>query len=105
MGAGLASIISCMEPKPVAVNISESSLIGAEFLISDARIALTLLDLSETAQNAEIRARRVAEAYKAYKTILSLMGRIDPSVKQIGILKNEIKTLAERLKAAGMDVD
>ncbi|HEV2462811.1 MAG TPA: hypothetical protein VGT04_03330 [Acidobacteriaceae bacterium] len=102
LGAGIKC---CMEPKPAAANISESSLIGGEFLISDARTALTLLDLSQSAASTGIHARRVGEAYKAYRSVLSFMQRLDPTAEQMNILNNEVETLAQRLKAAGMHVD
>jgi hypothetical protein len=94
-----------METKRAAENMSDSSLIGAEFLINDARTALILLDLSETTDSAENRSRRLAEAHKAYTTILSFIGRIHPSPEQINILRKELETLGQRLKAAGMPVD
>jgi hypothetical protein len=94
-----------MEPKSAAENISDSSHIGAEFLISDARTALTLLDLAATTDSPTDRSRRIAEAYKAYTSILSFMGRIDPGAEQMNILRSEMETLALRLREAGIQIN
>lgn len=88
-----------------AENILEANRLGVEMLIEDADIGLTLLKLAQTNEDAPGRSRRVAEAHKAYKSILSLLKRLRPDATQMQTLEKKMKTLAKELRAAGVQVD
>lgn len=86
---------------PIAENISSLNSISFELLITDAKTALTLLDLRETTQLPDDKARRVKEARHAYDTICNFLARLTPTPEQMGLLSRELETLKTRLIAAG----
>ena len=94
-----------MEWQSAIDNVSESNRVGADFLINDAKTAITLLDLAETTNNDENCSRRVDEAHKAYRSILSFVGRLKPGPEQMKILRRDLAILARRLKVAGVEID
>lgn len=71
-----------MTDESIAQNISDSNLIGMEFLITDVRMALTLLDLAETTNQPADRVRRIREAKDADDTVLLLFGQLSPTAEQ-----------------------
>ncbi len=93
-----------MEMKSPATNISESNRIGVDLQIADARVALTLLDLSETTKIVESKARRIDEAHTAYTSILHFLTRLTPTEEQGLLLDDLLGTLKTRLLAAGVQI-
>jgi hypothetical protein len=94
-----------MERKPIAENIIDANRVGVDMLITDAEIGLTLLALAQTSEVAQDRSRRIDEAHKAYKSILSLLERLNPGAAQLETLQHKMKALAEGLRAADVHVD
>lgn len=94
-----------MDPELLARNFSETNRVSVEFLISDAKIALTLLDLAATTENARDESRRIEEAHHAYRSILSFLSRLNPTKEQADILKKNLAMLKARLMAAKMPVE
>jgi hypothetical protein len=88
-----------MANRTLARNISDSNGISIDFLISDARVALTFLDLAETTRIAEDRGRRIKEAKQAYDSILCFLPRATPTDEQGEALGAELAKLKERLRA------
>lgn len=93
-----------MKAKSLGENISTANLLSVELLITDARTAHTLLDLAETTSIAESRSRRIREAHQAYESILHFLAERKPTAEQRQILGEEMKTLRERLRTAGVPV-
>jgi hypothetical protein len=93
-----------MRTNPFAKNISALNQIGVELLITDAKTALTFLDLAETSKIAESRSRWIREAHRAYQTILHLAARLSLSEEQREILNAQMKTLKHRLRAAEVQI-
>jgi hypothetical protein len=102
--ASIANLIESnrhiMANKPHAQIIAESHLIGVDLLITDAKTALTLLDLAESSETAELKSRRIEEARDAHETILSFLRRLNPTAEQSAILSAKLHTLKARLTAA-----
>jgi hypothetical protein len=94
-----------MTQSRAAKNISEANRISVELLITDARTAITLLDLAETSSIPEHRSRQIREAHHAYETIVIFLARLAPSPEQMEVLNRAIDTLKKRLKVAGTPVD
>lgn len=92
-----------MERESAAENILAANRLSVNMLIEDADIGLALLKVAQT--TVQHRSRRVGEAHKAYKSILSSLDRLSPDATQMQTLANRIKALAEALKAAGVQVD
>ena len=90
-----------MEVKSPAENILDSNSIGVDLQITDARVALTFLDLAETTNIAEDKSRRIAEALKAHTSILHFLARLNPTAEQSLVLKDLMGALEARLTAAG----
>lgn len=93
------------DKKSAGENLSDSTQLGVDLLISDAKTALTFLDLAETTSDSDNRSRRIAEAHHAYRTILAFLPRLQPSAEELQILTNDLQRLAERLNAAGVSVE
>jgi hypothetical protein len=94
-----------MKQKSIAENISDSNHIKVELLITDAKTALTLLDLAETTRVAEDRSRRIRQALRAYQSILSFLTRLSPSVAQAETLHQNLETIKNRLRLASVPID
>jgi hypothetical protein len=86
-------------------NISESNRIGVEFIITDCKTALTLLDLAVTTAVPEDRTRRIGEAHLAYRTIVSYRKRLSATPEQDKQLGELLKVLERRLEEAGVKVN
>lgn len=72
--------------------------------ITDARVALTFLDLSECTNNAENKSGRIGEAYTAYKSILHFLTQLTPTEEQGLVLDGLLSTLKTCLLAAGVQL-
>ena len=94
-----------MEHKSPAANITEANSLTIELLITDAKLALTLMDLAATTNVAADRSRRLGEAQQAYRTILSFVPRVMPTQEQAETLQDLMKTLRTRLRAAGVAIE
>lgn len=94
-----------MNTDPIQSNISQANEIGVDLMITDAKTALTLLDLAETTRNPGDRARRVEEAHRAYRTIQRFLARLSPSPGQREVLAEKMKVLAARLRRSGVAVE
>ena len=88
-----------------AANITEANSLTIELLITDAKLALTLMDLAATTNVAADRSRRLGEAQQAYRTILSFVPRVMPTQEQAETLQDLMKTLRTRLRAAGVAIE
>ncbi|KAA6463195.1 hypothetical protein DYQ86_07710 [Acidobacteria bacterium AB60] len=75
-----------------------------DLLITDARLALTLLELAETTKVEEDHRRRIGEATHAYETIVHFLARVTPTKEQLEELNGELTTLRERLSLVGVHV-
>lgn len=84
--------------------ISDSNRIGVDYLITDVRLALTLLALADTTHVASHRSRRIDEAFRAYTTVLHLHARLSPTPEQVEELRRELATLKDRLQLAGVSL-
>ena len=89
-----------MKPESPPLSIAEAHKISVELLITDATLALNLLDLAETTEIAKDRTRRIAEAHRAHDSILSLLPRLKPTRRQMEVLSGSLQRLEARLKAA-----
>lgn len=85
--------------------ITDSQQISVELLITDAKTALTLLDLARTTEIPEVRSRRIREALKAYQSILSFLRSLTPTAEQEQVLSRDLETLKRRLNEAGTTVN
>lgn len=94
-----------MRAKSPAESIAEANVAAVDLLITDAKTALTLLDLAETTSRPEDRSRRIEEAHRAYETIFSALGRLSPTTEQIKVLAGRLKTLKARLRSKGVAAD
>ena len=94
-----------MKVKSIAEHGSEADQLTAEFLITDAQIALTFLDLAETTRHAKKSSRLIGEARRAYETILSFVRRSRFTPDQAQVLNKALEIIESRLRAANMVVD
>lgn len=94
-----------MNRKSLDEAITDSQQISIELLMTDAKTALTFLDLARTTDIAEIRSRRIAEAVRSYQSILYFLQRLNPTADQNQILSGDLETLKTRLNEAGATVD
>jgi hypothetical protein len=90
-----------MNRQSSAENISGSDWIGVELLITDAKLGLTFLDLAKTTGNPEFRSRRIAEARRAYRTILFFVAQLELTGEQRQLLSEDLEALEAGLRAAG----
>ncbi len=90
-----------MESKSPAENLAECNRIGVDLWITDAKVALTFLDLAESTNIPEDPSRRIGEAYRAYQSILSFLARLNPTAEQNRILSDLVGTLETRLRTVG----
>jgi hypothetical protein len=93
-----------MKTQPLSETISKSHLTCVELLITDAETASRFLDLADNTNSAELKSRRIGEAHRAYRTILSFLQRLNPTAHQRETLSKEMKTLKARLGAAGVPI-
>lgn len=93
-----------MERKSGLDNIMQANQVGMELLLIDADVAETLLQAAETTNSEPVRSRRIAEAHKAYETIASMIGRLDPTPEQSRRLREKMDRVRQSLRAAGVDV-
>ena len=93
-----------MSTASLAENISGSNFNAVELLITDAKTALTFLDLAATFRVPEDRSRRIAEARRAYETILSFLPRLEPNEAQEEVLSRELQIVKSRLIEAGEEI-
>lgn len=55
---------------PLSFQFAELNDIGSQFLIIDASLGLTFLDLAQTTSDADARTRLISEAHNAYEAIV-----------------------------------
>jgi len=72
-----------------------------EFLIVDLDIALTLLDVAETAEFRSTAERNHRNARKAYDTVLAKLREVTPEAAEQAILDGKLAELRARLEAVG----
>ena len=77
-------------------NIPEANRLRVELLPADADVAQTLLGAAAVTDIEQDRTRRIAEAHKAYRTIVSMMGRLDPSPEQGRSLMEKVRLWLRR---------
>ena len=94
----------CRQNSDSASNLSDSNYVGVDLQITDVKLALTFLDLAETTNVAADSFRRVAEAHKAYTSILHFLARLTPTEEQSLLLSDMLGTLKTRLLAAGVQI-
>src|SRR5215469_6307641 len=94
-----------MRPKSLEQNMADTNEATIELLMTDAKTALTLLDLADTTKIAEDRARRIVEARKAYDTIRTFLPRLSPTQEQREALVKDLESIKGRLRAAGVPLD
>lgn len=82
--------------------MSEANHIGVELMMTDAKTALTLLDMADTTTNPEDRERRLAEAHRAYLAIHRFLNRLSPTPEQQQVLAERLSSLETRLSKAGV---
>jgi hypothetical protein len=90
-----------MDTKRIDENLHESNEVGIRLLLTDAEIALTLLDTAEASSDAEGRSRRIQEARKAFDSILHLLPRFTLDAAQSEELDVRMSLLRKRLVEAG----
>ena len=82
-------------------NLRVSNMIGMDFLVTDAELALTFLDMARASSNEENRSRRTREARRAYDTILKRLPKLKPEPEQLEKLNDLLTVLRKRLIEAG----
>jgi hypothetical protein len=93
-----------MDDKSITRTIADSHQAGVDLLITDCRMALTLLDMAETTTLPESRSRQIGEAHHAYDTILHFLHRLSPTAEQAQQLNTQLEKLRTRLRAAGVSI-
>ena len=90
-----------MSAKPFTENLRDANEAGISLLITDAGMALTLLDAAEVSSDQETRSRRIGEARKAHDVILHLLSNLAPDATQYQELSERMSLLRKRLGDLG----
>lgn len=81
--------------------LQEAKVSGLEFLIIDAEMALSFLDLSWNSTREEVRNRCIDDAPKAYFTTLKIAKRLKLDEDQHKALHGRLSKFRDRLTSAG----
>jgi hypothetical protein len=82
-------------------NASDADEIGAAFLATDLETAMTFLDVAETSRNEVTVRRNVANARRAYDTVLRLLPKTRLGVAERKAIEVKLAALKQRLTSSG----
>ncbi len=85
--------------------IHQSNRAGVEFLVAEATVGLTFLDVAETTSAGEVRTRNLENARTAFETVQRLLPRVFPSGEKMAFLETKLAELKCRLAARGIFPD
>lgn len=85
--------------------MDETNRIGVQYLLVDVQTGLTFLDVADTTEHPENRARNLQNALKVYLTVQRLSSQVTPSVGEKMELGCRMEELKLRLNKAGISVD
>lgn len=81
----------------ISESIETSRTVGFEFLLTDSKLAQTMLDRAVIAADSETRARNIANATRARDAIRNLMSRLQLDENHRAQLEEALRSLEARL--------
>lgn len=85
-----------MDPNTIRV-LQESNRAGVRFLRIELEMGHTFLDIADVTENESTRIRDLQNASRVYESVQRLVGRVDLSPEEEGLIQQKIAELKHRL--------